>query len=220
MFSPSVYSEITAHLPSTVRLIAVTKTKAIADIEAAYGVGLRDFAESRIQEALPKIKALAGYGDINWHFIGRLQGNKARRVVENFTWIHSVDNLAMAARLDRIAGELGQCPRALLQVKMLPDDNKSGWTKEELTVDLPKLAPLTNLQITGLMTILPLGLTPNERQQTFQQVQALAAEISHHSPLKLTELSMGMSGDYGQAVAAGATMVRLGTILFGDRQPG
>lgn len=218
MFSPSVYSEIIATLPPTVRLIAVTKTKAIADIEAAYGAGIRDFAESRIQEALPKIEALASYKEINWHFIGRLQGNKARKVVENFTWIHSVDNLAIAARLDRIAGELGKSPQALLQVKMLPDKNKSGWTKEELNLDLPQLQLLKNLKICGLMTILPLGLDSGDRQLTFTQLKTLAEKISQQSNLPLTELSMGMSSDYPQAIAAGATMIRLGTILFGDRR--
>ena len=218
MFSPSVYSEIIACLPSTVRLIAVTKTKAIADIEAAYGAGIRDFAESRIQEALPKIEALASYQDINWHFIGRLQANKARKVVENFTWIHSVDNLAIAERLDRIAGELGKYPQALLQVKLLPDENKSGWTREELIDDLSQLAELNNLKIRGLMTILPLGLSSGDRQLTFTQLKTLAEEITYNSTLELTELSMGMSGDYPEAVAAGATMIRLGTILFGDRR--
>lgn len=217
MFSPSVYSEIITTLPPTVRLIAVTKTKAIADIEAAYGEGLRDFAESRIQEALPKIEALANYKDINWHFIGRLQGNKARKVVENFAYIHSIDNLPIAVRLDSIAGELEKYPQALLQVKLLPDENKSGWTKEELNVDLPQLELLKNLKITGLMTILPLGLSSGDRQLTFTQLKNLAEEISHHSTLELRELSMGMSGDYPEAIAAGATMIRLGTILFGDR---
>ncbi|MBE9194505.1 YggS family pyridoxal phosphate-dependent enzyme [Synechocystis sp. LEGE 06083] len=217
MFSPSVYSEIITTLPPSVRLVAVTKTKAIADIEAAYRAGIRDFAESRIQEALSKIEALGSYTDINWHFIGRLQSNKTRRVVENFTYIHSIDNLSIAARLNCIAGELGKHPQGLLQVKLLPDENKSGWTREELSIDLPQLELLENLKICGLMTILPLGLSPGDRQQTFGELKDLAAEISQTSNLSLTELSMGMSGDYPEAVAAGATMIRLGTILFGDR---
>ncbi|MBE9175315.1 YggS family pyridoxal phosphate-dependent enzyme [Synechocystis salina LEGE 06155] len=217
MFSPSVYSEIITTLPPSVRLVAVTKTKAIADIEAAYGAGIRDFAESRIQEALPKIEVLASYKDINWHFIGRLQSNKARKVVENFAYIHSIDNLAIAARLDHIAGELGKHPQGLLQVKLRQDENKSGWTKEALSIDLPQLELFRNLKICGLMTILPLGLSPGDRQQTFAELKGLAEEISHTHNLSLTELSMGMSGDYLEAVAAGATMVRLGTILFGDR---
>ncbi|QUS62106.1 YggS family pyridoxal phosphate-dependent enzyme [Synechocystis sp. PCC 7339] len=217
MFSPSVYSEIITILPLSVRLVAVTKTKAINDIEAAYETGIRDFAESRIQEALPKIEALASYKDINWHFIGRLQRNKARKVVENFAYIHSIDNLAIAARLDRIAEELGKHPQGLLQVKLRPDENKSGWTKEALSIDLTQLELLQNLKICGLMTILPLGLSPGDRQQTFGELKNLAAEINQTSHLSLTELSMGMSEDYPQAIAAGATMIRLGTILFGDR---
>lgn len=217
MFSPSVYSEIIATLPPSVRLVAVTKTNAIADIEAAYGAGIRDFAESRIQEALPKIEALANYQDINWHFIGRLQSNKARKVVENFTYIHSVDNLAIAVKLDRIAEELNKFPQGLLQIKLLPDENKSGWTREELKLDLPQLELLKNLKICGLMTILPLGLSPGDRQLTFGELKNLATAINQQSSLSLTELSMGMSGDYPEAIAAGATMIRLGTILFGDR---
>lgn len=217
MFSPSVYSEIIATLPPSVRLVAVTKTKAIADIEAAYGAGIRDFAESRIQEALPKIEALANYQDINWHFIGRLQSNKARKVVENFTYIHSVDNLAIAVKLDRIAEELNKFPQGLLQIKLLPDENKSGWTREELKLDLPQLELLKNLKFCGLMTILPLGLSPGDRQLTFGELKNLATAINQQSSLLLTELSMGMSGDYPEAIAAGATMIRLGTILFGDR---
>lgn len=217
MFSPTVYSQIAAHLPASVKLIAVTKTKAIADIEAAYGAGLRDFAESRVQEALPKIEALSHLTDITWHFIGRVQGNKARRVVENFAWIHAVDHLALAQRLDRLAQELALAPNLLLQVKPLPDENKTGWTPAQLARELPELQTLKFLNIRGLMTILPLGLTPPQRQAAFQTTTDLAHRLSQEFGLNLSELSMGMSQDYPQAIAAGATMIRLGTVLFGDR---
>lgn len=217
MFSPTVYSDIASHLPASVKLIAVTKTKAIADIEAAYGAGIRDFAESRVQEALPKIDALADLKDIRWHFIGRLQANKARKVVEHFAWIHSVDQLSLAQRLDRIAQELALAPNILLQVKLLPDDNKTGWTPTELRQDLPALQTLNSLNINGLMTILPLGLTPADRQAAFQATTDLAHQLTQDFGLTLSELSMGMSQDYPQAIAAGATMIRLGTVLFGDR---
>jgi pyridoxal phosphate enzyme (YggS family) len=217
MFSPTVYSEIASQLPASVKLIAVTKTKAIADIEAAYGAGIRDFAESRVQESLPKIEALSGLTDIQWHFIGRLQGNKARKVVEHFTWIHSVDQLTLAQRLDRLAQELNRTPNVLLQVKLLPDDKKTGWTPTELRDDLPELQTLKFLNIRGLMTILPLGLTPTDRQATFQATTDLAHQLTQDFGLNLAELSMGMSQDYPQAIAAGATMIRLGSVLFGDR---
>lgn len=217
MFSPTTYAEIAAHLPPSVTLIAVTKTKPIADIEAAYGAGIRDFGESRVQEALPKIQALATLPDIRWHFIGRLQANKARKVVENFAVIHSVDNLAMAQRLDRLAQELGRSPQVLLQVKMLPDEGKTGWTPTELTQDMPTLQTLKALRIGGLMTILPLGLNATERQHTFAATAELARQLHQTFGVNLTELSMGMSQDYPQAVAAGATLIRLGTVLFGDR---
>ncbi len=217
MFSPTLYSEIAAQIPASVKLIAVTKTKAIADIEAAYGAGIRDFAESRVQEALPKIEALSDLGDINWHFIGRLQANKARKVVENFAWIHSVDTLSIAQRLDRVAQALTLSPKVLLQIKMLPDDNKTGWTQDHLGQELAEIQQLNALKIKGLMTILPLGLKPSQRQETFQKVTDFAHQLNQESCLNLSELSMGMSQDYPQAIAAGTTLIRLGTILFGDR---
>jgi len=217
MFSPTVYSEIAASLPASVKIIAVTKTKAIADIEAAYAAGIRDFAESRVQEALPKIEALSGLEGVNWHFIGRLQANKARRVVESFAWIHSVDHLALAQRLDRIAQELQLAPHVLLQVKMLPDENKTGWTPAQLRQDLPTLQTVKALNLKGLMTILPQGLNATERQATFQQTTDFARQLKQDFGLNLSELSMGMSQDYPQAIAAGSTMIRLGTVLFGDR---
>ncbi|MEY2984173.1 MAG: hypothetical protein RLZZ568_790 [Cyanobacteriota bacterium] len=218
MFSPTAYSKITAQLPASVRLIAVTKTKAIADIEAAYSAGLRDFAESRVQEALPKIAALSHLQGIEWHFIGRLQGNKARKVVEHFTWIHSVDHLSLAQRLNRIAQELACSPNVLLQVKLLPDANKTGWTAAQLSQEIQELQTLKFLTIKGLMTILPLGIPAADRQAAFQKTTDFAHQLTQAFDMNLSELSMGMSQDYPQAIAAGATMIRLGTILFGERE--
>lgn len=216
MFSPDVYARLRAQLPNSVKLVAVTKTRAIAELEAAYGAGVRDFAESRVQEALPKIEALEHLPGLRWHFIGPLQGNKARKVVEHFDWIHSVHNLALAQRLDRLMGEMGRYPQTLLQVKLLPDDRKGGWTQEQLQTDLKELITLAK-PVQGLMTILPFGLSPAERLTAFENTAHLAQWLRENSPWPLPELSMGMSGDYPEAVAAGATMVRLGTILFGDR---
>ncbi len=217
MFSASTHAEIIAQLPSSTRLIAVTKKKAIADIEAAYAAGIRDFAESRIQEALPKLEALASLSDITWHFIGHIQTNKARKVLEHFKWIHSVDSLSLAQRLDRIAGELGLAPQGLLQVKLLPDENKYGWTPPQLEEELPSLMGLKHLALSGLMTILPLGLSTEEKLTAFQKTAHFKSQLQQSFSLPLPEISMGMSGDYPQAVAAGSTMIRLGTILFGDR---
>ncbi len=210
---------VQSSLPTSVKLIAVSKTVPSEVLRLAYEAGLRDFAESRVQEALPKQTELADLTDICWHFIGHLQANKARKVIEHFTWIHSVHSLALAQRLDQLAIALERHPQICLQVKLLPDEHKSGWNPDQLRQDLPILETLTQINIQGLMTILPLGLTTEERFQAFQALDTLRRSLSQTSSLALPELSMGMSNDYPEALQAGATMVRLGSLLFGDRDP-
>ncbi|MEH1907781.1 MAG: YggS family pyridoxal phosphate-dependent enzyme [Nostoc sp.] len=210
---------IRSSLPTSVRLIAVSKQVSAEAIRSAYSAGIRDFGESRIQEAASKQAELQDLPDITWHFIGHLQGNKAKKAIEQFPWIHSVDNLKLAQRLDQLAQQLGVSPQVCLQVKILPDRNKSGWSVPELLADLPTLNQYKNLQIQGLMTIPPSGLNDSEILSVFNLNRELAKEIQEQnwSHIKMQHLSMGMSGDYELAVQAGATMVRLGTILFGDR---
>ncbi|MHC5596984.1 MAG: YggS family pyridoxal phosphate-dependent enzyme [Nostoc sp.] len=210
---------IRSSLPTSVRLIAVSKQVSAEAIRSAYNAGIRDFGESRIQEAASKQAELQDLPDITWHFIGHLQGNKAKKAIEQFPWIHSVDNLKLAQRLDQLAQQLGVSPQVCLQVKILPDPNKSGWSVSELLADLPTLNQYKNLQIQGLMTIPPSGLNDSEILSVFNLNRELAKEIQEQnwSQIKMQHLSMGMSGDYELAVQAGATMVRLGTILFGDR---
>ncbi|MEJ1931115.1 YggS family pyridoxal phosphate-dependent enzyme [Nostoc sp. NIES-2111] len=212
-------TQIQASLPPSVRLIAVTKQMPTEVIRAAYAAGIRDFGENRIQEAASKQAELLDLPDITWHFIGHLQTNKAKKALEQFDWIHSVDNLKLAQRLDQLGQELGVKPQVCLQVKILPDPNKSGWTIPELLVDLPALDLCKNLQIQGLMTIPPFGLNDAEISYVFNSTCKLAKEIAEQpwTHIQMNELSMGMSGDYQLAVQAGATMVRLGTILFGKR---
>ncbi|MBE9249860.1 YggS family pyridoxal phosphate-dependent enzyme [Dolichospermum sp. LEGE 00240] len=212
-------THIRASLPSTVRLIAVTKRVSPELMREAYTAGVRDFAESRIQEAASKQAELQDLGDITWHLIGHLQTNKARKALELFSWIHSVDNLPLAQRLNTLAAELGVNPKVCLQVKILPDANKSGWIVPELLADLAALNQCQNLQIQGLMTIPPQGLTDAEILTVFNTTYELAQTIQSQNWPNITmqQLSMGMSGDYQLAVQAGATMVRLGTILFGQR---
>ncbi|MHC5825296.1 MAG: YggS family pyridoxal phosphate-dependent enzyme, partial [Nostoc sp.] len=173
----------------------------------------------RIQEAASKQAELQDLPDITWHFIGHLQSNKAKKAIEQFSWIHSVDNLKLAQRLDELAQQLGVSPQVCLQVKILPDPNKSGWSVPQLLADLPTLNQYKNLQIQGLMTIPPSGLNDSEILSVFNLNRDLAKEIQEQNwpQIKMQQLSMGMSGDYELAVQAGATMVRLGTILFGDR---
>jgi PLP dependent protein len=212
-------NQIRSSLPDQVRLIAVTKTVPAEVIRIAYAAGIRDFGENRIQEAAAKQAELHDLPDITWHFIGNLQSNKAKKALELFQWIHSVDNLTIAQRLNQLALTVGANPRVCLQVKILPDPNKSGWEVAQLLEDLPLLNNYTNLQYQGLMTIPPFGLNDSQILEVFNRTRSLASEINAQkwSNIHLEELSMGMSGDYELAIKAGATMIRLGTILFGER---
>ena len=208
-------------LSGSVKLMAVTKQVPVALMREAYAVGVRDFGESRIQEAQAKQQELADLPDLCWHLIGHLQGNKVRKAVEIFDWIHSVDSLKLLQQIDRVCIELAKSPKICLQVKILPDPDKFGWTIPELLTDLPQIGECQQLQIVGLMAIPPLGLTTAQLQGLFESARDLSRQITDRSgsQLQLLELSMGMSGDYLPAIAAGATIVRLGSILFGDRLP-
>lgn len=213
-------SQIRAKIPEYIRLIAVTKTVSPLAMREAYEAGIRDFAENRLQEALSKQQELQDLTDVTWHFIGHIQTNKARKVIENFAWIHSVDSLKLAKRLNKLARELDCQPQVCLQVKLLKDPNKYGWEVPELWQDLPQIALCDFLNIQGLMSILPLGLSETEILATFKAVKQLAGEINHkqYPNIQMNQLSMGMSGDYLLAIEAGATMIRLGQIIFGARK--
>jgi PLP dependent protein len=206
-------------LPESVRLMAVSKQVPASLIREAYAVGIRDFGESRIQEAEAKQQELADLSDICWHAIGHLQSNKVRKAVQIFDWIHSVDSLKLATQIDRVATELETSPNICLQVKILPDPDKYGWTIPELIHDLPQIERCQHLKISGLMAIPPLGLSTAQTQDFFERVRDLSHQINQQPGLQihLSELSMGMSGDYIPAIAAGATIVRLGSIIFGQR---
>lgn len=206
-------------IPDTVKLIAVTKQVSEAAMRQAYAAGIRDFGESRIQEAQLKQSQLQDLPDITWHLIGRLQANKAKKALELFQWIHSVDNIKLAQKLDKLAEEIGCKPQVCLQVKIESDPNKTGWSVPQLLEDLPQLNECINLQICGLMTIPPLGLDEAEIRSIFDRTYELSQEIQKQnwSNLQQMQLSMGMSDDYKIAITSGATMVRLGRILFGER---
>ena len=201
-------------LPEGTRLLAVSKGQPAALIREAVAAGQRSFGESRVQEAIAKQAELADLGPLDWHFIGRLQANKARQVVRHFGTIHSLDSVELAQRLARIAAEEGLAPAVLFQVKLRPDPAKTGFDPELLRQQWPELAALSPLRPVGLMTIAPLGLTAPERLALFDDCRRLAEELG------LAELSMGMSGDWQEAVAAGSTWVRLGSGLFGQRTHG
>jgi PLP dependent protein len=212
-------TQIRQTLPDSVRLIAVTKQVSVDAIRAAYAVGIRDFGENRVQETEAKQAALQDLTDITWHLIGHLQTNKAAKAITQFQWIHSIDSLKLAQKLDQLAAGLPQPPRLCLQVKILPDPDKFGWSVPELLNDLPQLDQCSHLNIVGLMAIPPLGLDEAQTRSLFEQTRDLAAQIRQQpwQRLQMQELSMGMSGDYLLAIAAGSTAIRLGRTLFGDR---
>ena len=210
---------IRQQLPDSVRLIAVTKQVPTDAIREAYDAGIRDFGESKIQETAEKQSQLQDLPDINWHLIGHLQTNKAAKALEQFQWIHSLDNLKLATRLDRLAGELSYSPQVCLQVKILPDADKYGWSVPELLADLPELNRCQQIKIQGLMTIPPRGLDDSQILEFFNSTRELADKIQQQNlpHISMQQLSMGMSGDYHLAIQAGATMIRLGTTIFGSR---
>lgn len=209
-------SQIRANIPPQVKLVAVSKYTTTDAIRAAYDAGVRDFAESRVQDAKLKQTELANLTDITWHMIGSLQSNKAKQAIAQFDWIHSIDRLSLAEQCDRLIVELSKSPKLLLQVKLAEDPHKSGWSEAELLADLPQLEKLQNLDIVGLMTILPIGLDESQAYAVFKRVSELAAKLRSLGWGNIHELSMGMSADYAIAVKAGASMIRVGSQIFSN----
>jgi len=193
----------------------VTKTHGPEAIRAAVAAGLRDVGENRVQEALQKQQALADLS-VEWHLIGSLQRNKARTAVGRFALIHSVDRIDLAAELARRSTGAGP-QRVLVQVNCSAEPQKGGVSPESLPALLAQLQTLDRLEVEGLMTMSALTDDQSEQRRSFRLLWELreAAERSGH---RLPELSMGMSGDYAIAVEEGATMIRLGTVLFGERE--
>lgn len=212
-------AKICHSIPDSVRLIAVTKQVPVEIMRQAYAFGIRDFGESRVQEAAIKQAQLQDLPDITWHLIGHLQSNKAQSALQHFDWIHSVDSLKLAQRLNRLAENLPNKPNICLQVKIVSDPSKYGWAVADLMADLPRLNQCYQLKIQGLMTIPPLGLNSTEILDIYQQTHELVKIIRQQNwpNILVQELSMGMSEDYTLAIQAGTTMIRLGRILFGDR---
>ena len=197
--------------PEEVQLLAVSKTFAAEDVAEAHAAGQRLFGESRQQEAASKIAALPA--GIEWHFIGGLQRNKVRKVLADFACIHSIDSLRLAEYLDRIAGEEGKRPQIYLEVNVAGEESKGGFSPEELIAASDALAALRNVTILGLMAIPPEG----DSRRWFAATRELRDQLRHSTGLALPALSMGMSGDFEEAIAEGATIVRVGSALFGHR---
>jgi len=204
--------------PAGVQLVAVSKTVPAVRLEAAIAAGLTVLGENRVQEAETKAPLLAG---ASWHLIGPLQSNKARRAVELFDVIESVDSAELALRLDRLAGELGRAPLGVyLQVNVDRDEMKAGFLPETLEAEAAELAVLPNLRLLGLMTVGRLMGSAEEARPTFVRLRETSERVRAAVPGLGAGLSMGMSDDYAVAVEEGATAVRVGRALFGARQVG
>ena len=201
--------------PAEVELVAISKTYPAELVREAAEAGQELFGESRVQEALVKIPELPGR--LRWHFIGHLQANKVRKALPLFELIHGVDTMGIARDIDRIAAELGLHPRVLLEVNVSGEGSKHGFTPEALERGLEELLALPRLQVEGFMTMAPLAEAAEASRPCFAALRTLRDRLSAQAGIPLPTLSMGMSGDYEVAVEEGATLVRVGSAIFGSR---
>jgi hypothetical protein len=198
-----------------VQLIAVSKKQDAEKVRAVFDAGQPIFGESRVQEARVKIPLLPSAA--RWHFIGHLQKNKVRHALPLFELFHSIDSLALAHDVERIAEEEGVRPRVLLEVNVAGEGSKFGFSPVKLREEMEALLSLGRLNIEGLMTIPPLAPEAEDSRRYFVALRVLRDELEAEFNLKLPELSMGMSNDFEVAIEEGATFVRVGTMIFGGR---
>ncbi|MEX2156030.1 MAG: YggS family pyridoxal phosphate-dependent enzyme [Gemmatimonadales bacterium] len=208
-----VRADIARLAEQPVTIVAVTKGFRTDAIRAALAAGIADIGENRVQEAVQKQDALREVSGIRWHLIGHLQRNKAKLVPGRFELVHSVDSLELATELNKQATTV----RVLLQVNVAREPQKSGCAPEEAPALARRVAALASLRLEGLMTLAPLTDDVDVQRRTFRGLRVLRDTIKKEEGLWLPTLSMGMSGDYATAVAEGATVIRLGTALFGPR---
>jgi PLP dependent protein len=199
--------------PSEVTLIGVTKTVDADRVRAAVDAGLKHLGENRVQEAAAKKDAIGPLPGVTWHLIGHLQSNKAARAADLFDWVHSVDSAELGRRLDRAAATHPSPLPVLLQIDLGHEPTKHGVDEGELQEVVSELAGLAGIDLRGLMTIPPASENPEDARPFFRRLRTLRDRLG------LPELSMGMTGDFEVAVEEGATLVRVGRALFGERPP-
>jgi len=204
------YLEIKKKLPKGVNLLVVSKGFHSSDIEFIQSLGQIDFGESKVQEALLK-PVFQRNNNLNLHFIGRIQTNKIRKIVENFDFIHSVDSYKKLLKISKVAIELQKLPKVFIQIKLAHDPEKAGLLYSELIANWNQIKQIKGILIIGLMTINPKGLNAAQNFKLFNQCRSIADK------LELPHCSMGMSNDWEEAIKAGATWIRLGTLVFGQR---
>ncbi|MBO8229593.1 YggS family pyridoxal phosphate-dependent enzyme [Prochlorococcus marinus str. MU1404] len=207
----SNYFKIKNEIPSNVNILAVSKGFKSQEIKTIQNMGQNDFGESKFQEAFEKQLILKDFKQIKWHFIGRIQSNKIRKIVQNFKYIHSVDSFEKLQKISMISFEEKKNPSIMLQVKLSDDPTKGGFNPELLVTQWREIKQLKNITLKGLMTINPKELSSKENLNLFKKCRALS------DSLQLPDCSMGMSGDWEEAIEAGSTWLRLGSIIFGDR---
>jgi PLP dependent protein len=198
-----------------IELVAISKTHDAEKVRAAVEAGQILFGESRVQEARLKIPELPS--NLRWHFVGHLQKNKVRHALPLFEMIHSIDSLPLAQEMNRIAEEEGLHPRVLLEVNMAGEGSKFGFKPDALRADMESLLGLPRLSILGLMTIPPLAEEAEVSRTVFVQLRELRDRLEKEFGVDLAHLSMGMTNDFMVAVEEGATLVRVGTAIFGER---
>ena len=208
-------AEKSGRQPRDVELVAITKTHDAERVREAYEAGQSLFGESRVQEAHAKISELPS--NLRWHLVGHLQKNKIRHALPLFELIHSVDSLALAQDMNRIAEEEGLHPRVLLEVNVAGEGSKFGFKPATLRAEMESLLALSRLSILGLMTIPPLAEEAEASRKHFVQLRELRDRMQTEFHVDLAQLSMGMTQDFTVAIEEGATLVRVGTAIFGER---
>lgn len=201
--------------PDEITLVVVSKVHSVRKIQEAIDVGQTVFGENYLQEALKKVAVLPHH--IKWHLVGPLQGNKIRKALDLFSLIHSVHSLALARNIDNIAGEQRVTPRILLEVNVSGETSKFGFAPQALESCIEELLALPNVQIEGLMTVTPYASDPEDSRAFFMQLRALRERLVQKTGTPLGSLSMGMSSDYQVAIEEGATLIRVGSAIFGER---
>ena len=204
------YLKIKKILPKDVNLLAVSKGFQSSDIEYIQSLGQIDFGESKVQEALQKT-VFQRNNNLNWHFIGRIQSNKIRKIVENFHFIHSVDSYKKLLKISEVAIQLQKIPNVFIQIKLANDPEKAGFSYTELIANWNQIKKIKGVLIIGLMTINPKGLNAEQNFELFNKCRLIADKLD------LPHCSMGMSNDWEEAIKAGSTWIRLGSLIFGKR---
>ena len=203
-----------------VKLIAVSKTKQLHDLEDAYACGCRDFGENKVQELVEKYEALPK--DIRWHMIGHLQRNKVKYIVDKVFLIHSVDSLRLVQEIEKEAAKHERTVNILIEVNVAGEESKFGVTPESVLELVKEIAQMPHIRVRGLMTIAPYVEDAEENRPYFEKIKKIYVDIIHKNidNVFMEELSMGMTGDYEVAISEGATYIRVGTGIFGERNYG